>query len=440
MGSGGAGGVSSRRILILGGYGLIGSYVMARLHGEGYQLRGLGRSVRQARLRFAYADWVAADLAQMQRPEDWARPLEGVDAVVNCAGALQDSPRDDLRAVHVRASAALYAACAARGVRRVIHISAAGVAAGRGTVFNDTKLEADTALQAQELDWVILRPGLMLAPSAYGGTALLRGLAAFPFAIPVAHAEALVQVVSAQDVAEAVARALAGGAPAKLTLDLVADEASTLGEILLALRAWLGLAPAPLVGVPAGLATRLADAIALLGWRSPMRSTAMAQLSAGVVGQSEPALTALDLRPRRLSEILAAWPSGVQERWFARLYFLKPLALFGLIAFWMTSGLVGVTGGFAHAVATLTQVGIPDGAGRLIVIGGAVIDIALALAACFHRSASWALKGMVLVCAGYLAGGSLLRPDLWLDPLGPFVKIIPAALLALVTLAVMDER
>ncbi len=47
---------------------------------------------------------------------------------------------------------------------------------------------------------------------------------------------------------------------------------------------------------------------------------------------------------------------------------------------------------------------------------------------------------MVLVSAAYLAGGTFLRPDLWLDPLGPYAKILPGALLALTTLAVMDER
>jgi hypothetical protein len=47
---------------------------------------------------------------------------------------------------------------------------------------------------------------------------------------------------------------------------------------------------------------------------------------------------------------------------------------------------------------------------------------------------------MLLVTAGYLIGASLVRPDLWLDPLGPLVKSIPAAFLALAALATLDER
>jgi len=360
--------------------------------------------------------------------------------VVNCAGALQDSPRDNLRAVHVHACAALYAACAARGVRRVIHVSAAGVAPGRGTAFNDTKLAAETGLKALDLDWVILRPGLVLAPAAYGGTALLRGIASFPWVMPVDRPDAIVQAVWVDDVALAVSRALAPDAPSRLSLDVVYDEPTTLGEILVALRAWLGLAPAPLLRVPSATVARIADAIAALGWRPPLRSTTVAQLSGGVTGDPAPLLRRLGIRPLRLAEFLARWPSGVQERWFARLYFLKPAALAGLIIFWLASGVIGVTGGFHGAVAILTAAGVAPRAAQLIVIAGAICDITLALTACFRRGAPWALKGMLAVCAAYLVGGSALRPDLWLDPLGPFVKIIPVMLLALMTLAVLDER
>ncbi len=51
-----------------------------------------------------------------------------------------------------------------------------------------------------------------------------------------------------------------------------------------------------------------------------------------------------------------------------------------------------------------------------------------------------AALGMVLVSAGYLLAATLIVPHLWLDPLGPLVKTIPAAVLALVALAVAEER
>jgi hypothetical protein len=39
-----------------------------------------------------------------------------------------------------------------------------------------------------------------------------------------------------------------------------------------------------------------------------------------------------------------------------------------------------------------------------------------------------------------LAVGTLLAPQLWLDPLGPLMKIIPMLLATAFTLAIIEER
>jgi hypothetical protein len=40
----------------------------------------------------------------------------------------------------------------------------------------------------------------------------------------------------------------------------------------------------------------------------------------------------------------------------------------------------------------------------------------------------------------YAVLGSFLRPDLWLEPLGPLVKIMPISVLNLVALAILEDR
>jgi uncharacterized protein YbjT (DUF2867 family) len=82
---------------------------------------------------------------------------------------------------------------------------------------------------------------LVLAPAAYGGTALLRGLAAFPFIVPAAYPTSIVQVVSVEDVAAAVARALAVDAPLRVSIDLVHAESLSIEVLVFVLRRWLGL-------------------------------------------------------------------------------------------------------------------------------------------------------------------------------------------------------
>ena len=47
---------------------------------------------------------------------------------------------------------------------------------------------------------------------------------------------------------------------------------------------------------------------------------------------------------------------------------------------------------------------------------------------------------MIGLSAAYLAAATIAEPDLWLDPIGPLVKVVPSILLTLVGLAILDER
>jgi hypothetical protein len=88
------------RFLVIGAYGLIGSIVSARLRASGWDVVGVGRDVARARRSRPDVSWIERDLRDMTTPEAWVDLLAGVDAVVNCAGALKDNPRDDLSNVH----------------------------------------------------------------------------------------------------------------------------------------------------------------------------------------------------------------------------------------------------------------------------------------------------------------------------------------------------
>src|SRR5690606_9307634 len=138
------------RILLLGASGLIGGAVLARLAAHGHEIVGIARRrgaeherVRRERI----------DLARAVDVEPWLELLDGVDAVVNCAGVLTG---DHARAVHADAVAALAEACERAGVRRFVHVSAIGADRDSVSRFSATKKAGDDALAARDLDWVIL--------------------------------------------------------------------------------------------------------------------------------------------------------------------------------------------------------------------------------------------------------------------------------------------
>ncbi|MCJ9697242.1 SDR family oxidoreductase, partial [Rhizobium sp. PRIMUS64] len=277
---------------------------------------------------------------------------------------------------------------------------------------------------------------LVLGRNAHGGSALLRALAAFPLVLPLVHAESPVETLSVDDVAEAVSRAVSGGLPSK-DIDLAANEVLTLADLVRLHRQWLGLPPARVFALPPWLArpvTWLADLSGLLGWRSPLRSTALTVISEGV--QSSKAGSGLVATPAAAA--LSANPSGVQDLWFARLYLLKPLVISGLSVFWLLSGLIPLLAlekTSAHFLPFM-----PQASATALTLATCLTDVVLGAAVLVRPLAKRALLGMLAVSLAYLAGASLLETALWLDPLGPLVKVLPSILLTLTALATLDER
>lgn len=426
------------KILILGGNGFIGSAVLRRLSDLGHDVTGLGRNLEAAERRFAGVRFVRADLAKMQTPADWADLVSSNEVVVNCAGALQDGLSDDLAAVQERAMLALYAAAKDTGSRLIVQVSAHTDGGAEALPFLATKRHADAALKSCGVDHVILRPALVVGRNAHGGTALLRALASFPFAIPAIHSQSLVATVALDDVVEAVVRAVDGRLVPGSDIELACPEHLTLDTVLLKHRNWLGLSPAPVLEMPVWLATpvtALADAAGRLGWRSPMRSTAMAVMAGGVLSD---AASPPPFGLRSLDRTLAENPSGVQDLWFARLYLIKAPLLLTLSLFWLLSGLIPLLrpGEAASHFLPLVPVGLAHALLHLT----CALDVGLGLAVLWRPLVRKALVGMLVVTFGYLATATAIEPGLWLDPLGPLVKVIPSVLLSLVALATLEER
>jgi uncharacterized protein YbjT (DUF2867 family) len=426
------------RVLVTGAYGLIGSACLARLHAAGHDLAAAGRAAAPRR-RFPYAHWITADFARLTKPEQWQPLLAGIDAVVNCVGVLRDGASDNVQRVQFDGTVALFEACLQAGVKRIIHISAIGAALDGPSVFSRSKAATEARLQALALDWVIVRPGLVLAPAAYGGSALLRGLAAFPLCSPLIGADAPIQIVDIDDVAETVARALAPHAPAKVVWDVAHPKAHTLADIVRAVRAWLGFAPRPVLRVPhavAAIAAWFGDAIGWLGWRSPVSRTALAQLEAGVVGDPSAWMAATGIKPRSLEALLAAHPCGVQDRWFARLYLIKPLAIFGLAVATLTIGVVTLIA--ISKIPYLARIWSTPRVLVTLLLG--VITCALGIGLTIRRTARPAL--LILLVLTVLEDVDYVITA-WQIKFFPFTLLeyhVPILLAMLLTLAILDDR
>jgi uncharacterized protein YbjT (DUF2867 family) len=425
------------RVLVTGAYGLIGAACLARLHAAGHEVVAAGRNLRSARRRLPYAQWIAADFSTLASAEAWQPLLRGVDALVNCVGVLQDGLRDDVQCVQLDGTKALFDGCVRAGVRRVIHISAIGAEPDGPSAFSRSKAAAEAYLKELPLDWVIVRPALVLGSAVYGGTAMLRGIAAFPGVVPVVRADARVQIIGLDDLAETVARALAPEAPARTVWEVAHPQVHRVADIVTAIRLWLGFPPRRVVALPDAIARMVAlcaDGLGWLGWRSPARSTSLAQLTAGVVGDPARWMAESGVAPKSLDQILATRAASVQDRWFARLYLLKPLAIFGLAIATIVPN--------AQRLAAYLGTEPSSFGGRPMLLGAASSAVALlaGLSLAVRPAARCALVVLLVLTLLQLAG-------LWFRPSITFVGLLdavaftlPMVLLILFTLGILDDR
>jgi uncharacterized protein YbjT (DUF2867 family) len=428
------------RVMVTGATGFIGSAVCARLCAEGHAVVAVVRS-ENAPAIVAADRTVAVDLSATTRAEDWRAHLSGIDAVVNCAGVLQDSPRESTTGVHVEGVGTLFAACEEAGVRRVIHFSAIGVDRGAVSDFSRTKLAGDEALMARDLDWVILRPSVVLGRGVFGASALFRGLAALPW-LPVMPGAGSLQVVQLDDVLRTVSFFLDPAAPARCTLELAGPERLAMEDVVARYRAWMGWRPARAVTLPEWVATilyGLGDFAGSLGWRPAMRTTIRKEIARGAVGDPRPWTAMTGIEPRPVAAALRAEPVSVQERWFAKLFFLKPVVFTVFSIFWLVTGIVSLTTGYEAGVELMRRAGAGALAAPGVVVG-AFADILVGLAIAWRPTARYGLYGALALSLFYLAAATVLSPGLWGDPLGTLVKIWPILALNLVALAILEER
>lgn len=433
---------SMPRVLVIGGYGLIGSAIARAALAQGYDVGALGRNRATAQRVLPQAHWHIADLRDLTTPQSWAQIVKGWDVVVNAAGALQDGPNDHLETVHHTAPAALFNVCSRAGIR-VIQISAVGAVSDATTTFMRSKSRGDQALRNAGVDHHILRPGLVLADTAYGGTALLRILAAVPWVQPLALPDAQVQTTGIGELTTAVLKAIDRQLPVNATLDLVGPAPQSLREIVEQMRQWLGFQPARVTFVVPSIATCavtwIADGLGYLGWRSPLRSNAVAVLRDGVLGDPTAAQSAGLFCAPTNQTLRQLPPAGAEHRLHARMALLMPTVITVLVAFWMVSGVIGLIA-IEPAAQVLIQAGWGRAPAKFAVGFWALIDILLALALLWRPSAKIALVGMIAVPLIYLGAASVVSPWLWADPLGPLVKAVPAVALACVGLPMVQSR
>ncbi len=197
--------LSGQLVTIFGGTGYIGNYVAQSLLARGARVRLASRAPGKAQ-----ALKPLANLGQLQlmpcditREEHVAAALDGASYVVNLVGAFSG----DLEKLMGEAPGTIAQLAAAGGVRAFVQISAIGADAGSPTAYARGKALGEQRVLAAFPTATVLRPSIVFGKDD-NFLNLFGGMIEMLPVLPVFGPEAKLQLVYADDVAEAIAVAL----------------------------------------------------------------------------------------------------------------------------------------------------------------------------------------------------------------------------------------
>jgi len=292
-------------LLVLGGSGFVGRSVCERLveraGGGGGPIIVPSRHPHRARhlLPLPTVELLQADLFDDARLDALVR---GRDAVINLIGILHGSDAQ-FQQVHVELPRRVARACAAGGVRRVVHVSALGADASAPSKYLRTKAAGEAVWHRPSIDLTVLRPSVMFGEFDRFMNRFASLLRIFPL-MPLPAADAKFQPVWVDDVAEAIARSLDTPSSIGETIECVGPHVCTLKELVEAAGRWSGHRR-PVIPLPDPLGRLQAALLGLLPGDPPMSRDNLDSMKVpSVASGTLPGLERFGLTPRALEAVM----------------------------------------------------------------------------------------------------------------------------------------
>ncbi len=131
-------------VMVTGSGGFIGSVVARAISAAGHQIAYAQRKPSRY-TGGEFFEFVSCDFTKDLEPEAWIPRLLDIDVVVNCVGTLCAHRKGDFERIHVTATRALFDACVAARVARIIQISALGDPELESTEFSAILTQSDVS-------------------------------------------------------------------------------------------------------------------------------------------------------------------------------------------------------------------------------------------------------------------------------------------------------
>ncbi len=294
------------------------------------------------------------------------------------------------------------------------------------------------------VEGVVIRPSVVVSlRGSYGGSSLLRSLAALPCVVFLpGDGSQTIQPVLLDDLASIVVESVEQPRMCQRLLYAVGPEIITLKALILATRRWLGFSNPRVITIPLKLVQLVVKAGQYIGY-GPLGETVYSLLNRGnvaTVSEYEKISEVLNISSDNVIHALESEASYVQDRWHARLYLLRPLVILFLAFVWVASGLVGLVTPLENFKPVLDTIGVPVGWQYPLVLTTGWGDIVLGIGFLVGSLRSRFILLMLIATLSYTLILGFLAPQFWFEPLGGLLKNLIIFPLLLICWTINDLR
>lgn len=431
-------------ILVTGASGFIASQIVTDLLAAGHNVTCCVRNPSYTQKLFPTAKIITCNFIKDQSSADWINRVEGIDVVINCVGILYHFKKKIIWAIHYDTPRALFDACVQKKIKKIIQISALGIDQ-TDVEYAKSKKAADDYLNQLPIQSIVLRPSLVYGRGSYGGTSLFRGLAGLPLIIPMPGKGAQeFQPIHLEDLSKGIVKLVENSqSENKLLLHAVGSKRINLKTILVNLRKWLGFSKGMTVSIPFFM-------IKIASWfgdffpYSTLNNTSYKMLRCNNIStavETKKFHEQIGFIPRDFVSGLYTYPSTVQDRWHARLYFLKPLLQLGIAFVWIFTAITSLF--FFPIEASyqlLAKAGVSSELQPFLFYSACILDGLLGLAMLIGYRLGLVCLVQIMFLVFYTGFITFALPYLWLDPFAPIAKNIPLIIATIILFSLESDR
>jgi len=192
------------KIAITGGTGFIGGHLARRLAAEGHEIIVIARGTSESKIQ-AGMTLVLSDLSDQA---SLAEAFAGCDAVAHCAGINREIGTQTYQKVHVDATRNVVDAAQNAGVKKIMLMSFLRARPNCGSAYHESKWAAEEIVQRSDLDYTIIRAGMVYGRGDHMLDHLSHALYTFPFFAMVGFKEKGIRPLAVEDLIEVLEAAL----------------------------------------------------------------------------------------------------------------------------------------------------------------------------------------------------------------------------------------